>query len=192
MRAKETVYYLEMTSPGDLRPSLAAEAEIEVRRAEAPCPELNRFLYTAVGGDWYWTDRLNWTFDQWQQYVTRPGHETWLAYVAGTPAGYFELDAAPGADVEIAYFGLLPQFVGRGIGGRLLTLAIERAWQKGAARVWVHTSSFDHPIALANYRARGFRQFKEEVSYKELPDQSPGPWPGAHSTRVLSDRREDG
>ena len=103
-----------------------------------------------------------------------------MAYVSGTPAGYFELDGPPGGDVEIAYFGLLPSFVGRGLGGWLLTAAVERAWRRNPRRVWLHTCSLDHPAALANYRARGFRLVKEEAAWKDLPERTPGPWPGAN------------
>jgi ribosomal protein S18 acetylase RimI-like enzyme len=133
-------------------------------QAELPCPPLNRFLYTTVGGDWSWTDRLPWSYDDWQKYLDRPELETWVGYVAGTPAGYFELEKQPGDNVEIAYFGLLPQFIGKGFGGRLLTEAIQRAWAMGAVRVWVHTCTLDGPMALRNYQARGFRLYKEETT----------------------------
>lgn len=179
MRRQITTYYLEMNSPAELRPSRAAVAELEIRQARTPSPELNRFLYTAVGGDWYWIDRLGWTYQQWLDYLRRPEIETWVAYVNGTPAGYFELEQQPGGDVEVAYFGLLPQFIGRGLGGLLLTRAVERAWEQGARRVWLHTCTLDHPAALAAYTARGFRVYKEETEAKELPAASPGPWPGA-------------
>jgi GNAT superfamily N-acetyltransferase len=182
MRTKVTVTYLEMTDPGQLRPSRISRPELEVRQARVPCPELNRFFYTAVGGDWYWIDRLVWTYDQWQRYLGRPGVETWVAWSAGTPAGYCELEARPESGVEVAYFGLLPQFIGQGIGGFLLTGAVERAWQMGAARVWLHTCTLDHPHALASYCARGFRPFKEEARFVDLPDRPPGPWPGANPT----------
>lgn len=179
MRVKVTTYHLEMTDPSALRPAKENPA-LELKQAKIPCPELNRFLYTAVGGDWYWIDHLLWTYAQWQQWVDRPELQTWVGYVEGTPAGYFELEAQPGGHVEIAYFGLLPQFVGKGLGGHLLTAAIECGWQMGAKRVWVHTCTLDHPKALANYQARGMRLFKEEVKEEEQPARSPGPWPGAH------------
>jgi len=179
MRTKVITHHLEMTDPAELRPARADGIALELRQAQVPCPELNRFLYTAVGGDWYWIDRLPWTYAQWLRYLDRPELETWVAYHAGTPAGYFELEAQPGANVEIAYFGLMPAFLGRGVGGRLLTAAAERAWQMGAARVWVHTCTMDHPRALANYQARGFRVFKVVEAEEDLPDRSPGPWPGA-------------
>lgn len=171
-------HHLEMTERAQLRPGRKPELELRIERAHVPCPELNRFFYTAVGGDWYWIDRLGWSHARWRYYLDRPELETWIAYHRGTPAGYFELEAQPGANVELVYFGLLPQFVGLGFGGPLLTAAVERAWNMGAARVWVHTCSLDHPGALANYQARGFRIFKVEEKDEELPAQTPGPWPG--------------
>ncbi|MGQ9575439.1 MAG: GNAT family N-acetyltransferase [Thermoguttaceae bacterium] len=181
MLVNVTTYYLEMLSPEQLRPKLPRRSDLEIKQAEIPCPELNRFLYAAVGGDWYWIDRLGWTYRQWLEYLGRPELQTWVAYVAGTPAGYFELEVQTHGDVEIVSFGLLPQFIGQGLGGQLLTAAVERAWATGASRVWVHTCSLDHPAALANYLARGFQVFRQDVTSKELPRQSPGPWPGART-----------
>jgi GNAT superfamily N-acetyltransferase len=176
----ETVTYLEMTAAADLLPARHPAGEIEVRQAEIPCPELNRYFYTAIGGDWYWIDRLPWTYEQWLCQIARRGYETWVAYLRGTPIGYFELDVDGNGDVEIAYFGVLPHFSGQGIGGHLLTTAIRRAWAKRPSRVWLHTSSFDHPRALGNYLARGFRVVKTETFAKEIPEQPPGAWPGAN------------
>ncbi|MDQ3703486.1 MAG: GNAT family N-acetyltransferase [Chloroflexota bacterium] len=164
---------------------------LHVVRAEVPSPDLNRFFYTAVGADWWWTDRLEWTDERWLAHLDRPQVETWVGYVSGTPVGYFELEGPPPrgdkadarGDVEIAYFGLLPQFVGRGIGGALLTAAVQRAWTlagearapgssepaAAAGRVWLHTCSLDSPRALANYRARGFRLDRTETQRQTLP-----------------------
>lgn len=179
MRTKIITYHLEMTDEKEFRPSAREHADVELKQAEIPCPELNRFFYTAVGGDWYWVDRLNWTYQQWFDYLDRPGVETWVAYVSGTPAGYFELEVQPESNVEIVYFGLLPRFIGRGLGNYLLTVAIKRAWQLRVSRVWVHTCSLDHPRALKNYQAQGFQIFKKEISYMDLPKKTPGPWPDA-------------
>jgi GNAT superfamily N-acetyltransferase len=173
------IYHLEMTDPALLRPARRVPDQVELRRAEIPLPELNRFLYTAVGGDWHWYERLSWSYARWMDFLDRPEVETWVAYHRGTPAGYVELERQPSGDVEIAYFGLLPQFIGQGIGGYLLSKAIERGWAMGATRVWVHTCSLDHPGALANYQARGLRIFKEEERWLYLPEQPPGPWPDA-------------
>ncbi len=186
MITKVTTYFLEMTSPEELRPSKQRNEDLKLVRAEIPCPELNRFLYTAVGGDWYWIDRLGWSYRRWREYVDRSELETWVGYVAGTPAGYYELEMQHGDKVEIAYFGLLPQFIGQGFGGVMLSKASERAWEMGCSRVWVHTCSLDGPQALTNYQARGFRVYQEEVAEVELPEKAPGPWPGARQDDISS------
>jgi GNAT superfamily N-acetyltransferase len=109
-----------------------------------------------------------------------------VAYASGTPAGYFELERQHDAAVELAYFGLLPRFIGQGIGGHLPTAAITRAWEMGARRVWVHTCTLDHPQALSNYQARGFRIVRVEERIEELPGEPLQPWPGAHL--IVEDR----
>lgn len=173
-----TTYFLEMTRREDLRPKRSPRGGLSFVEAKIPLPELNRFLYTAVGGDLFWVDRLGWTYEEWSRYLMREALATWILYVEGTPAGYCELENQPGGDVEIRSLGLIPRFVGEGLGGHLLTEGVERAWDRGAERVWLHTCSLDHPKALNNYLARGFREFRRETQEKDLP-LSPGPWPNA-------------
>ena len=180
MRIEAKTTYLEMRNRAALKAARQPEgAVLGLCRAEIASPELNRFLYTAVGGDWNWRDKLSWSYESWLAFVSRPGFQTWVLNESGTPAGYFELDKDEGGNVEIVSFGLLPRFVGRGIGGFLLTEAVERAWAMDCRRVWLHTWSLDHPSALANYLARGFSVFREESFTIEAPDEPPGPWPGA-------------
>ena len=173
------ITHLEMTDPAELVAARAPRAEVSLVRAGRPAPELSRYFYRAVGGDWYWLDRVDWTYDQWLAWVSAPGHELWYAVVDGVPAGYVELYRASGGpgSVEIAYFGLLPAYAGLGLGGWLLTRAIERAWAvEGTTRVWVHTSELDSEAALSNYQARGLRVCGTETELWNTSTPSPGPW----------------
>lgn len=168
--ATVTTWYLEQTSPADLAPAAGPDpgAGIRIVRAEVPSPEFSRFLYASVGADVSWTDRLEWTRERWLAYLERPALETWVAYEHGTPAGYIELDPQGDGAVEIAYFGLLPGFRGRRIGGLLLTHGTARAWDLAerrparvpTKRVWLHTCTLDSPHARANYERRGFRLYR--------------------------------
>ena len=162
MKRKVIIHHLELTAQADFHPASSKGPVLEVRQSSIPCPDLNRFFYATVGKAWSWIDRLGWTDDQWMAYLDRPELTTWIGYLSGTPAGYFELEAQAGQSVEILYFGLLPQFIGAGIGGTFLNTTVETAWKLGGKRVWLHTCSLDHPTALANYQARGFKIFKEE------------------------------
>ncbi|SEN33578.1 GNAT family N-acetyltransferase [Actinacidiphila rubida] len=174
MSTPVTTWYLEQNAPEELRPAAEpALPGVTVVRAEVPSGVLGRFLYAAVGGDVSWVDRLPWPAEQWQAHLERPGAEVWIAYERGTPAGYIELDAQDEGAVEIAYFGLLPAFRGRGLGGHLLSFGTARAWDLAGRwpgrpetrRVWVHTCSLDGPHALGNYQRRGFRVTHTTVSH---------------------------
>ncbi|MCX6923735.1 MAG: GNAT family N-acetyltransferase [Verrucomicrobia bacterium] len=156
-------YYLEMRSPDEFRPKASGDERFWIGEATVKQWQFNRFLYQAVGSPWQWTDKLNWTDDQWRAYVESDRLRTFGAYYEGAPAGYYELYRGDDQAVEISYFGLLPAFVGRGLGGALLTSALEQAWRMGPPRVWVHTCTLDHPAALANYKARGLKIYKTET-----------------------------
>lgn len=168
MQTLVTITSLELTAPQELKPGNPAAVAYTLLRCEVPSPAYNRFLYATVGADWYWRDRLSWSEEAWRRAIDRPEVATWVAYVQGAPAGYFELERQADGAVEISYFGLLPGFIGRGLGGALLTDAVREAWAFGANRVWLHTCTLDHPSALANYQARGFRSFNVEQTLKTL------------------------
>ncbi len=165
--------YLEMLAPEQLRAS--PETPLVVCEAEIPLPELNRFLYQAVGAPWGWVYRLSWTRQQWQEYLESESTRTWIAYLRGTPAGYFEMQRVD-CEVEIRSFGLLPPFIGRGMGGDLLTRAVRLAWTWPATRVWLHTCTLDSPAGLQNYLARGFQVYRTQRTQECLPADriSPG------------------
>lgn len=157
-----TVRYLEMRDPQALQ-RRAGPAGFEVSMVSPPQVKLNQQFYQSVGQPWEWTDRLDWTESVWHRYVHRAALETWLGKLNGQTVGYFELETQSGGDVEIAYFGLLSDFIGQGLGGPLLTAAVERAWQlPETRRLWVHTCSKDHQHALDNYCKRGFVVYKQE------------------------------
>jgi GNAT superfamily N-acetyltransferase len=172
--------YLQMRSHLEIRKpkSEIRNVDFEVRELSGHDWRFNRDMYFRVGEKWKWIDKRAWTDEQWKEYASDPKVRTFAGYYGGEVAGYFELRRNSITDqkseisghkeeeeVEIAYFGLLPEFVGRGLGGALLISAIENAWawRPAPVRVWVHTCNRDHPGALANYEARGFKIYKVET-----------------------------
>ena len=162
--------YLEMRTPDALRPAAAPAAAppLVVRRLDRPTVEEYRGLYAGVGARYHWRDRLRWSDDELAAHLALRSVTVWVLEVGGETAGYFELKRHFDDSVEIAYFGLMPAFVGRGLGRFLLTRAIEEAWALEATRVWVHTCTLDHPAALANYRARGMSEYRTETYETEI------------------------
>lgn len=173
-----TTWYLEMTARGALRPARTPAWDHRLERARRPSAAFARYLYTAVGGDWHWTDRLGWSKARWDAYLLRETVELHTLQLSGAPAGFAELERQPEGNVQLVYFGLMPDALGRGFGGRLLSYAVERAWQHAETqRVWVHTCTLDAPAALANYQARGFHVYDTQTRLVPLA-AAPGPWPG--------------
>lgn len=158
-----TTTYLEMHSPDELRPKDVADERFRIGEATVKQWQVNRFFYLTVGEAWQWIDKRDWTDQQWQAYAEAERLRTFVAYFDASPAGYYELDRHDDGSIEIAYLGLMPAFFGRGLGGALLTSALENAWKMQPPRVWVHTCTLDHPAALANYKERGMKVYREET-----------------------------
>ena len=153
----ETITYLEMTDPAELRePAQRPRVEFELRQVSDPT--LNRDLYVEIGGPHKWVDRLRWTDAQWAAWAA--GVETWIAEVDSEPAGYLELRVDQDSTL-ISIFGIRRPYRGNGLGAALLTHGIKRGFEL-APRVWVSTNTMDAEHALANYEARGMRPFKRQ------------------------------
>jgi GNAT superfamily N-acetyltransferase len=154
--------YLELRDPAELRAALSDDPAISIRELPDCSVEMFRFLYAEVGRNYHWIDRLPWTDEQIVEHLQKSENSIWLMTYNSEPAGYFELRNCDDGSIEIAYFGLIPQFIGRGLGKHLLICAVNQAWHNGAQRVWLHTCTLDDPAAMPNYLNRGFKPFKTE------------------------------
>ena len=126
--------------------------------------QLNKFLYKQIGKKYCWTDRLDWSDQQWRKYVSQKYLHTYILNVNDDIAGFFELIYhKEQSESEIVYLGLLENFFGKKLGGYLLSEAIKISWTFNSNRVWVHTCSLDHENALNNYLARGMKIYNQEI-----------------------------
>ncbi len=89
-------------------------------------------------------------------------------HVDGEPSGFAELDRRQPDEIELVQFGLLPGFIGQGLGKWFLQWTIDKAWSYEPKRFWLHTCTLDHPTALPNYLKAGFALFKQEADRSEL------------------------
>ena len=128
-------------------------------------------LYTLVGELWLWRDRLVWSEAELERYLSSPNVHIWTAHVHGATAGYFEFRQHIDRSVEVMYFGLAPAFIGRGIGGWLLTRAAQEGFALGASRIVLNTCTLDAPQALPNYLARGFTIVSEDQYLLDVPSK---------------------
>jgi GNAT superfamily N-acetyltransferase len=157
--------YLEMETREHLVPAATPNPTPRIDQLGFCPTAFFRYLYAEVGRDYQWTDRLSWTDEQVRAYLDAGDVTLYVLYVDGAPGGYFELRSHADGSIEIAYFGLMREYIGRGFGGHLLTQAIEAAWRHQPTRVWLHTCTLDHAGALPNYLKRGFQPVRQE-SYR--------------------------
>jgi GNAT superfamily N-acetyltransferase len=166
-RIDDVITYLEMFErPGGPRPPTPA-GKLALIRAEDCTVSFYRYLYETVGTPWLWFERRLLSDARLAAEINRPMTEIFVLYVGGVPAGYFELNAEP-RETELNYFGLIPEFIGRGLGPFLLQAAIDRAWSRPIERFWVHTCTFDHPRALPLYQRLGFVVYaRRDASFED-------------------------
>jgi len=169
-----TVYYLEMLEPPH-DPLPPAPAGVCVHEVVTPAVDYYRYLYRSVGNDYHWESRGALSDEELQVSLQDAKHVLYVLQVDGSPAGYAELDLRCEGEVELIQFGLLPSYLGRGLGRWFLRWTIEKAWIGATRRFWLHTCTLDHPAAVPNYLNNGFSQYSEERIVRKIqtPDHSP-------------------
>ncbi|MGV9293843.1 GNAT family N-acetyltransferase [Amycolatopsis sp. NPDC003676] len=145
-----------MTDARELRPS-ASSADGRLKLIPLNGDDV-RTLTLAVGRDFSWPSQ-QWDHQQWRSYLDDRTLRHWAGVIGGEAIGLLSLNLQDAPEIEIDSFGLLAEHIGQGLGGLFLTEALRMTWALPARRIWLHTSSDDHPHALANYLARGFRSF---------------------------------
>lgn len=168
--------YLQMTDWSQFRPAyLNYLGGMKLMCMGTPDVAFYRFLYSSVGEEWRWRERLSHSDEEIKALLLDPGTSVHVLYVNGVPAGYIELaerrEGPTGRffSTEIVYFGLRSTYMGRGLGKHLLSHGIAYAWNRGTQRLWVHTCNLDGPHALNNYIKRGFKIYR--VDKEPMPER---------------------
>ena len=154
-------FYLEINTINDLKTKPISSDCFSLKEESKDNFDLNKFFYKQIGKRHQWVDRLIWQDKDWLKYVSNENLRTYIFKRENDLVGYFEL-VFNNNDCEIAYFGILEEFIGKGYGGFLLSEALKIGF-KSASRIWVHTCSLDHPNAIENYKSRGMKIFKTEI-----------------------------
>jgi GNAT superfamily N-acetyltransferase len=168
---EDVITYLEMHErPAGKRVPAPLE-KLALMRAETCTVSFYRYMYDTVGRPWLWFERRLVDDAALAALIAKPTIEIFVLYVRGVPAGFFELDTAAPRETKLCYFGLIPDFIGRRLGPYMLQAAIDQAWSRPLDRFWLHTSTFDHPKALATYQRAGFVVYeRRRVSFDDPRD----------------------
>ncbi|MCF6321461.1 MAG: GNAT family N-acetyltransferase [Rhizobiaceae bacterium] len=155
---------LEMTTPPRALPSLQTKSKLAVMQAPQMPLAFYRFLYGEIGKSHYWYKRIHLSDNELAKIIHDKNISISILYCDGAPAGFAELDISNSPDyVELIYFGLCPDFIGRGLGKWFLGQTVNAAWQLNPNKLIVSTDTLDHTNALRNYQKLGFTP----VSFKD-------------------------
>lgn len=160
--------YLEMTSREQFQASFIYDAAIRIEPMTIIDIPFYLFLYQTVGENLSWRDRILMPKAELHAALSSPATSIFVLYLGAVPAGYVELHQNSDS-VEIAVLGLREGYHGRGLGKHLLSFGIQKAWDLGAKRVWVHTCNLDGAAALPNYEKRGFKVY--DVTEEAMPSR---------------------
>jgi GNAT superfamily N-acetyltransferase len=168
---EDVITYLEMLDRPAGKRVPAPLDKLALMRAEDCTVSFYRYMYDTVGRSWLWFERRLVDDAALTALIAKPTIEIFVLYVRGIPAGFFELDTAAPRETKLCYFGLIPDFIGRRLGPYMLQAAIDQAWSRPLDRFWLHTSTFDHPKALATYQRAGFVVYaRRRVSFDDPRD----------------------
>lgn len=160
--AKEQVrvYYLEMRSRP--QPTSTTGKVFDFKKLQVPI-EVNQYrqLYYGVGKQWNWLDRMVMPDQELENLINANSTEVYSVSIEGITAGFAEFMQTNNF-VEIVYFGLFPEFIGKGVGKQFLQAVVEKAWAYDPTWIQLNTCELDHPNALPVYLKVGFSLVREE------------------------------
>tara|TARA_B100000683_G_scaffold143437_1_gene139447 strand:+ start:111 stop:623 length:513 start_codon:yes stop_codon:yes gene_type:complete len=161
--------YLEINSPEEINISNNPQSSCKIEKKNPPDFQINKFFYKQIGKSYRWIDRLIWSDTQWVNYTNNSNLETYIMSENEELIGFFELLFHPETkNCEVAYFGILDQYIGKKYGSYLLSEALKLGFRNNTKKVWLHTCSLDHKHALKNYLGRGMKVFKSETINLDL------------------------
>ena len=155
-------FYLQIRSLEELNKFKKPSKSLKIEKSSNNF-QLNKFFYREIGKKHRWVDRLSWSNDTWINYLGNKNLYTCVLKKNDDLVGYYEkIYYEESNEFEIAYFGIMEEYIGKGYGGFLLSEALESCLKEKVSRIWVHTCSLDHENAIKNYLARGMKLYKEE------------------------------
>jgi len=160
-----TVTFLEMHEPKEM-PATLPNVHFEILPKPINVNEYRKYYY-GVGEKHFWLDRIVMPDEELLEKINAPNVDIFIFKVNNEPAGYIEF-VKEEKYVEILYFGIMPEFIGKGLGKYLLQWVIAKAWTYRPKWVQLNTCTLDHPNALGTYKKAGFIEIRKEIHQRRV------------------------
>lgn len=162
-----TVTHLDMHAEPRLPTVATPPGKFALMRVEKPPVHFYRYLYNTIGRDYFWVSRRNLSDEALCTIIHNDDVEIYVLWLNGAPVGFTEIDFRMMPDADLCFLGIMPEFIGKGIGRFLLCEAIRIAWSRGPERLTVQTCTLDHPRALRLYQRHGFNAYAQSSAVIE-------------------------
>lgn len=160
------VTFFEMYEKPKEIPSEKENVEFQLLRKPVD-PDIYLHYYSEVGKEHFWLDRLVMPKNELSDLINAPNIDIYIMKVGNQSAGYVEF-IIDKKFTEILYFGIMPAFIGKGLGKYALDWAINKAWSYNPQWIQLNTCELDHPHAIHNYKKRGFKETKTEIHQRKI------------------------
>lgn len=161
------VYYLKMEhQPAAGLPDNDQNIKFDLLQKPVD-PDSYLKYYEGVGLNYNWLDRLVMSKEELRTKINATNVHVYVMQVNGEEAGFLEL-VREDEYVELLYFGLLPGFIGKGLGKYFLNWSIHKAWSFNPKWIQLNTCELDHDNALSNYRKLGFIDYKMTLESRRV------------------------
>jgi GNAT superfamily N-acetyltransferase len=151
-----TITYLEMHSRPESTEPVLPQGKLRIEKVALPPVPFYREMYQAVGGPWNWSERKRLSDSELREVIQHPDIAIYVLRNEGRISGFAEMDLRQKPEIELKYFGLVPECIGKGYGRHFLHWIVMKAWDMQPSRLWLHTCDRDHPGALTFYQESGF------------------------------------
>ncbi len=131
------------------------------------------YYYRTVGEEYNWLDRITMNESDLHEVINSSKTEVFVYYISHEPAGFAEF-VREDEYTEILYFGLFPDYIGKGYGKHFLQTVINEAWSNNPKWIQLNTCELDHPNALSTYRKAGFELDKIIVEDRKVIQEAEG------------------
>ncbi len=155
------VHYLRMNHHPDYRPEKHYPLEMQLL-AKPVDVRYYLELYQGVGLSFDWVDRLVISEEELLRLINREEVEIFVFLYDENPCGYVEF-VREIDKVELLYFGLFPEYSGRGLGAPCLKMAVEQAWSYEPEWISLNTCDLDSERALSIYTRVGFQEYTTKI-----------------------------
>jgi ribosomal protein S18 acetylase RimI-like enzyme len=156
------VTYLEMTQNPHIEDFDFSDYKLKLQDN----PDYRTYIntYREVGKNYIWNYRPPQSQEEITNLIQAPHCAIYYLYKNNEIIGMAECDISDPKNIEIVHFGLIPQYIEKGLGKKFFNKLLSILWNSRTDRIFLSTCDWDYKHAISFYQSFGFKVFKETTA----------------------------